>query len=162
MDFIPGELDTNIKMADGKEMSKPAQLHFSECRVRCFNCHENFCTKCMATPYHLGYDCAQWDFQKHLDKCRFCSEMMTDLPISENAAFKHVCRNESCIKLCDKVCQKVHPCGHPCNGFKGEAKCMPCLHEDCLKKTEAQTLGVTLDSYCAFCYTDALRYGSCV
>ena len=133
MEVCPGEIDTYIKMPDGKELSKPAQLHFSEFRVRCFNCHENFCTECKTAPYHLGYDCKQWDIQKQLEKCRFCQEMMTEAPLSPAVpAFKHICRNEACIKLCDTICQKVNPCGHPCNGFKGEAKCMPCLHEDCL------------------------------
>ena len=162
MEVIPGEIDTSVKMPDGKELAKPAQIHFSEFRVRCFNCHDNFCTKCRASPYHLGYDCEQWEFQKNLAKCRFCSEMMVDLPLNPLPAFKHVCRNEACIKLCDTVCQKVNPCGHPCNGFKAEAKCMPCLHEDCQEKNKATTLGVTLDDFCAFCYTESLRYGACV
>jgi hypothetical protein len=134
MEVIPGELDTSIRTAEGKELSKPAQEHFSSFRVRCFNCHENFCTQCRTAPYHLGYDCDTWEIYKNLDKCRFCVEMMVDLPSSEVLAFKHVCRNENCIKLCDKTCEKILNCNHPCNGFKGEAACMPCLHKDCVKK----------------------------
>ena len=88
--------------------------------------------------------------------------MMVDLPSSEVLAFKHVCRNENCIKLCEKTCEKILNCNHPCNGFKGEAACMPCLHEDCVKKIEEKTLGVDLDNFCSFCYTECLRYGPCV
>ena len=162
MEVVPGELDPNLRTADGKEISKPAQEHFSQCRVRCFNCHENFCTQCKAAPYHLGYNCEQWDIQKKLDKCRFCQEMMNDVPLSDKPAFKHVCRNEACIKLCEKTCEKVKNCGHPCNGFKEEAACMPCLHQDCVKQNDVPTLGINDDTYCPFCFTECLRYGPCV
>jgi E3 ubiquitin-protein ligase MYCBP2 len=87
---------------------------------------------------------------------------MIMVSLSKVEAFKYVCRDDNCLALCNKVCQKMHPCGHPCNGFKDEAKCMPCLHESCVKANEAQTLGTTEFSDCMICYTDPLRQAPCI
>lgn len=49
-------------------------------------------------------------------------------------AFKHVCRKPECIDMMKESCDKVLPCGHYCCGSRGESKCMPCLHPDCVEK----------------------------
>ena len=66
-------------------------------------------------------------------KCRFCWEPLKEASISDDPAFPDVCREPACIDLMNKSCNKTHPCGHRCRGFRGEQRCLPCLHKDCIK-----------------------------
>ena len=58
---------------------------------------------------------------------------------------------------------KKKPCGHRCGGFKDEAKCLPCLHEDCAKAGQEEAKGggglfdgVNADAYCGICFISGL------
>lgn len=66
-------------------------------------------------------------------KCRFCWEQLKEPSVSPNPFFDDVCRNPDCIALMNASCDKRHPCGHKCKGFRGEARCLPCLEPDCIK-----------------------------
>jgi hypothetical protein len=50
--------------------------------------------------------------------------------------FADVCTEKECKALMDQSCDKVQACGHNCKGFKGEKKCLPCLHEDCAQQSK--------------------------
>lgn len=52
-------------------------------------------------------------------------------------------------------------CGHACQGFRGQAKCLPCLHENC-SKDNPELNGQTGDDYCNVCFVEALTSAPCV
>jgi hypothetical protein len=49
-----GKVDYNVKDDDGKKLSRKAAEHMSKHRIRCHACKNNFCTSCLAQPYHIG------------------------------------------------------------------------------------------------------------
>jgi E3 ubiquitin-protein ligase MYCBP2 len=61
--------------------------------------------------------------------------VLEELSGSDKEAFKNVCREEECQEKMGKSCEKMNKCGHPCYGFRGEAKCIPCIHPDCIDKS---------------------------
>ena len=91
-----------------------------------------------------------------MKKCRYCLSKLTQPSPSMLPAFKEVCRSADCINLMNNSCEKVLACGHFCCGFKGEQKCLPCLHPDCVEKNPDITRGKTGDDYCSICYTEGL------
>ena len=118
----------------------------SECRARCNECHANFCAECKIAPYHVGYTCAS--FVHYVDKrrCRFCLEKSEGYSTFEFPALSDVCHKEACKELGNNVCHRMQEeCNHPCYGCRGEEHCLPCLHEECSKKNEGETFGVTKD-----------------
>jgi E3 ubiquitin-protein ligase MYCBP2 len=106
----------------------------AECRVRCPNCQNNFCSQCNKEPYHLGYTCEEAERYANAATCRFCLEELKKPSSSQNPAFRACCDSEECSKIRDLCCDKKLPCGHWCRGFKNEKKCLPCLNKDCIKK----------------------------
>lgn len=42
---------------DGQELTKAAAVHMAKHRIRCPDCSTNFCSSCMAVPYHMSLTC---------------------------------------------------------------------------------------------------------
>ena len=77
--------------------------------------------------------------------------------------FANVCTKGECKALMDLSCEKVKACGHNCKGFRGEKKCLPCLHEDCAAQSKLENLpDVNDDSYCTICNTSGMGSEPCV
>ena len=59
-------------------------------------------------------------------------------------------------------CNKIMPCGHPCKGFRGEAKCIGCLDETCIKNHnlalphDKRLESMNGESYCGICQLSGL------
>ena len=162
IEVVQGEIDRSIKDSNGNPLSEEALLHFSGYRVRCNSCEKNFYTACSLSPYHLGMTCEQYKQSLIVDRCRFCSVVMKEPSISDQPAFKLVCRDINCIALTEKMCNKVLPCTHACNGCANEPACLPCLHPQCVKLNEIATLSADSEQYCSVCFTDSLAYGPCI
>ena len=45
---------------DGQSLSKAAAKHMAENRIRCPDCSTNFCSSCMAAPYHVTFTCHEY------------------------------------------------------------------------------------------------------
>ena len=158
-----GRVDYGQKDDRGVQLSRAAAENMSKFRIRCRNCARVFCTSCEADPYHLGKTCEEHKQFRESRKCRFCATLINKPPARyAKPAFMDVCEEAACVDLMDQSCDKVLPCGHCCGGFRGEQKCLPCLHEDCVEKAPEQTLSETADSYCVICYVSALGEQPCV
>lgn len=123
-----GKVDYNVKDDDGKKLTRKAAEHMSKHRIRCHACKNNFCTSCLAQPYHIGKSCEEFKEFSESIKCRFCGDAIQAGLVG--GAFKDVCKKKECKGMIKQSCDKIHECGHPCKGFAREKKCLPCLHED--------------------------------
>lgn len=45
---------------DGQSLTKAAAKHMAENRIRCPDCSTNFCSSCMAAPYHVTFTCQEY------------------------------------------------------------------------------------------------------
>lgn len=142
-----------------------ATRHMQRSRFRCGQCDVDFC-RCGVLPYHWGFSCDGW--QKHQQacqeggsssSCRWCSQpCMPKLRRSESLAsaccgsdegtdLKRFPPGLSCAEKERRACGKRHrECGHWCGGFRGEQRCLPCLHADCRAKACGSTAPAILDS----------------
>jgi len=68
-----------------------------------------------------------------------------------------VCMDDECRNNTLHGCMKQLACGHPCFGVVGEATCLPCLNEDCVRP-DAQNQ----EEFCNICWTSALRSQPCI
>lgn len=84
---------------NGQQVSKETAEHMAVCRVRCSDCKNNFCVKCKITPYHLGTTCEKAKQFRAATKCRFCWEEMKEPSVSQDEAFRDVCRKPPCIEM---------------------------------------------------------------
>ena len=63
---------------DGKPLSEDAARHRQTFRFRCRKCPDTeFCAKCLATPYHLGFTCEGFASYQAARKCRFCDKQVS-------------------------------------------------------------------------------------
>jgi hypothetical protein len=146
-----------IKLTDesGKILSAEAWRHYSEFRLRCPDCSNNFCALCKTMPYHLGKTCAEYEAYAASVHCRYCAEPLkaghgpdaTGLPVCDEAA---------CQAHKQRACTHKLACGHGCFGVKGETEHPPCLEEDCPAAADSKVDG---GENCAICYVEELRHG---
>lgn len=147
--FDKGKIDLNYKNDEGKVINKTAATHMAANRVRCNECGNNFCVKCKVEPYHLGKNCQQYEREKNQKKCRFCGSNIrrgNDL----------VCTKRMCKWQARQCCNSQLECGHGCYGYGMEQRHPSCLHEECVAKEEAPTLGENTESFCTICYVQGL------
>jgi hypothetical protein len=142
---------------DGKLLNENTYRHFLQHRIRCRECHTNFCSNCKTTPYHKGFDCDEWVNYKGARKCRFCEEPLTEENSREVATgtpktLADVCNEEDCVSRAEIACHKFLPCGCACGGVKDEKTCLPCLEHKLNVK----------EDFCAICYTEALGAAPCI
>jgi len=160
MEVSQGEVNMNAKDDQGNPLTHPAAIHMSLFRVRCTECHNNFCSDCKSQPYHLGKTCEEHARLKVALKCTYCWK---EIPNGANHPKREdVCRDEECSKLVEVACVKKKACGHRCGGFKDEEECLPCLQENCVGNPEEERKdgkvfeGVNADSYCGICHISGL------
>ena len=144
---------------DGRLLSRPTWIHFNRYRIRCRECQEDFCTECKAIPYHLGMTCEQYKSYQGSRKCRFCQQSLqseNSAPSSSYEALQNCCNDKECLEEREYACEKTLPCSHFCGGIRGESKCLPCLHDDCLEnaRNEDKDMIITQkgDEWCPICY----------
>lgn len=137
-------------------MIRIACENYAKCRARCTMCSSIFCAKCFINPYHLGFTCESFKEFQSSRKCRYCKEKIDGDGVSQEPAFKNVCKNPSCLALMERACNKILPCNHCCYGFRGEEKCLPCLNEECVKKNKELTRDRKEDDFCVICYTSGI------
>ena len=88
MDIVPGDIDIGLKDEKGNLISIEASEHMALYRIRCNECHKNWCTNCRAQPYHFGKTCIQNEYKE----CRFCQGDVLELNTGHGHAFKFVCK----------------------------------------------------------------------
>lgn len=89
-------------------------------------------------------------YEAHLSsaKCRFCGDAVDGGKLS-------VCPKEECQQKRHAACEKTLACGHYCGGITKEAKCLPCIHEECSRNGQQSA-----SDFCNMCWTEDLgRYG---
>lgn len=61
-EFIKGKHDPNTKDEKGRKLTQEQGLNYIENRFTCLNakCKAEQCRSCKASPYHLGFTCAEW------------------------------------------------------------------------------------------------------
>jgi E3 ubiquitin-protein ligase MYCBP2 len=61
-EFMKGKVDSNTKDEKGRKLTNEQAMNYVENRFTCLNskCKTEQCRSCKATPYHLGYTCAEW------------------------------------------------------------------------------------------------------
>ncbi|KAL4472349.1 hypothetical protein ABPG72_002832 [Tetrahymena utriculariae] len=155
-DFQQGDPNSLVNNKDGKLLDKKLLQHYSENRFVCQNvaCKTEQCRSCKSVPYHLGYECS--DFQKFQEskRCRYCNEQLQGKPRNEKA-FQDICNSKECSLKLKNACNQVLNCGHPCCGIKNELKCLPCLFEKCAQDNQSLK-GVTGEEYCNICFIEGL------
>jgi len=157
-EFVSNDLtdasDLNkVYCIDGKELDEKGKAHYLSSRLKCrnVNCSISWCRQCKVTPYHLGFDCAEYKVYSTADHCRFCKVALvpkrqcTTWP-SETLRF--VCNGTECLQKRSQACVEELSCGHACIGVRDELNCPPCpTCLDCLQKP---------DEICNICYTEEL------
>ncbi len=73
-----------------------------------------------------------------------------------------VCNKSECVQKTKNACLTTLKCEHSCSGFYGENNCLPCLHQECSKKTAPLLNGQTGDDYCMICGVDRLINAPCI
>lgn len=148
---------------DNKRLAPETQQHYLHNRVRCRNssCSINFCRSCMEVPYHVGFDCQDYQIYKVADHCRFCDAALMPRVIARNPpshALIKVCNSEECTKKRDQSCVKTLNCGCPCGGVRGEEECLPCMKEE----HKPYDIGQSPDDFCNICFTESLGSSPCI
>ena len=149
--FEAGEVDYNIKDANGKVLSKQAAENYAKYRCRCPSCNKDFCTGCKKMPYHLGKTCQENIEYEKAKKCRFCDAELNGLNIGPD---NDVCNSPNCKERYLISCKKKLNCGHKCFGVNNEKECPPCIDKEC--KQYGGLFDQDKDAYCPICYTEGL------
>ncbi|KAJ5070236.1 e3 ubiquitin-protein ligase mycbp2 [Anaeramoeba ignava] len=152
-------LDTSqVEKYDGKVLSLKARKHRNKYRFRCQNCSSDFCSKCGATPYHIGYSCKEFKARSLSLKCRFCEE---PIPVNTPNKFKDVeiCDSEDCRKLFPYACNTKLSCGHFCCGIANEKQHLGCLENGCKNQLISNKKARMVDGteYCMICGCSFLK-----
>jgi len=95
-------------------------------------------------------------------KCRFCLDVMLEGNEAYGPAFINVCKKQDCQRLMQQSCDKILQCDHTCKGLRGEAKCLPCLDENCVLIHEKYLENTNQDAYCEICFSSGLGDMPCV
>ena len=61
---------------DGKPLAGVALRHFNQHRFRCPCCGQDFCSACLAMPYHAGQTCEEARSASTIRSCRFCAAII--------------------------------------------------------------------------------------
>ena len=146
------DLEQVANAADGSPLEGEALRHYNEFRIRCPKCASDFCSSCLALPYHVGYTCAQLLEFQQANHCRFCGSAM---PANAKG---DVCGEAECLAKQASACSKVLACTHKCGGCKGEKSCLPCLHEDC----DNEAAPFHGSDFCSICWVEDLQAAPCV
>ena len=149
--FEPGSVDYNIKDSNNKLISKSSAEHYAQYRCRCFNCKQDFCTKCALTPYHLGKTCEEHKAYTQCVHCRYCNAIITSTNKGVN---DDTCNNEDCTTRYNISCPKLLNCGHRCPGCKYETQCLTCIDSSCNNYTNI--FDQDSDTFCNICFTEGL------
>lgn len=65
-------------------------------------------------------------------------------------ALQDICTDKECEEKSLLACPKMLPCNHSCFGYRGETKCLLCLHEDCSGKIK-ELLDQKGSTFCNVC-----------
>lgn len=95
------------------------------------------------------------------ERCRFCSEDLSDVNTTELSLSQNCCNSEVCLDTLQKVCSKILVCGHSCNGLKDEQNCLPCLNSSCSSFKSLKTRQ-DKDDICNVCWTESLHVQPCI
>ena len=66
------EVDYFIKDRIGRAITEDAAINLNLNMIKCEKCAHEFCNKCEATPYHIGYTCDAYTEYRSKNKCRVC------------------------------------------------------------------------------------------
>eukprot|EP00002_Diphylleia_rotans_P039326 TRINITY_DN9099_c0_g1_i2.p1 TRINITY_DN9099_c0_g1~~TRINITY_DN9099_c0_g1_i2.p1 ORF type:complete len:433 (+),score=56.03 TRINITY_DN9099_c0_g1_i2:220-1518(+) len=162
--------DGTLLAPDGTPLTHELIHHRAQNRFRCPKCETEFCAGCSVTPYHLGFNCEDFEMYSKARHCRYCSSTLTPLTaplLPRKLSNPHrrkgryslvidVCEQDECQKKLEHSCHKTHPCGHRCIGIKGEKHCIPCMNDTCCKD------GSIDSDFCNICWVEELRQGPCI
>ena len=155
----------NLTGVNQKPLDQAAKLHYLQNRCKCVGaasaCGADFCRLCSAMPYHSGFDCDGFATYFSLPKCLYCSTAIDESAqlVVDGEHIPNICNSESCSAKNQHRCDKSLDCGHACMGHKGEARCGPCLTEDCEIGAEQRALAKITQVHsdeCSICCTEDL------
>jgi hypothetical protein len=144
---------------DNQPLTEDAKKHFLANRLMCAPCGLNFCRSCRQQPYHLGFDCKEYNLFLQAPKCRFCGVAVTDrnkLQV-KGAVVPQCCSAVDCAQKSAVCCKKILGCGHFCAGCVDEKQCPPCLHPDCEQAAQAARVFQTAENECAICFAEGIQ-----
>jgi len=136
---------------NGQSNDSITEHHREEYRFRCRSCSTEFCSGCMAIPYHVGYTCEGYSRYLKAKHCRFCAVTLDGIG-NASSTTNDVCKSEECLEKAKLCCKKWHPCGHPCGGILDELQCLPCLQ--CKAKTDLSEQ--CSEDYCNICWVESI------
>lgn len=141
-------VDYSIKNEENKQISREACEDFAKNRVRCSTCSTVFCAQCKEIPYHLGFNCEEFEIRKRSPKCIFDG---TAILAENKGPRRDVCNNPECKVKYNILCKKKLICGHRCFGCKND-KCPPCLIRECICFTNV--FEQDKETLCAICQAE--------
>ena len=104
MEVLQGDVNLHVTDEKGNEISHQAAIHMSLYRVRCAECHNNFCSECSSQPYHLGKTCDEHQRHQEVAKCIYCDEEIGKN--SNHPKREDVCQAPACAVLVEVACNK--------------------------------------------------------
>eukprot|EP01084_Bolivina_argentea_P131991 232923_1 len=143
----------NEKGLDGKILSQIHQQHKNKFRYKCIynKCNTIFCIVCKEIPYHIGYNCKEFDEYKSKYKCRFCEVVITDNRLETTIHSSIICNSTECVQKSKLICNVQFECGHFCIGLQQQS-CFGCLNIKCVPKGAE----ISDEEYCCICWVDIL------
>jgi E3 ubiquitin-protein ligase MYCBP2 len=130
--FEPGYLSEAPKEDQlGNVLAKRHKQHYVDNRFKCPNtgCKKEQCKSCGVSPYHLGFNCHEYE---NLVQCRYCKQGIEHEVDYNLSPFTDICTtDESCLTKSTWACTTILSCGHRCGGLKKEKKHQLCMFKQC-------------------------------
>lgn len=142
--FEPGKASDSPDRDSQGDVLKPIYRRlYAEDRFKCPFCSCEQCKICEATPYHIGYNCAEY---KTLVPCRYCDEPLDHEVDVQKIPLSDICTtNPDCMNKASEACTRILNCGHRCGGYKNENKHPSCIIKNCHAYTERRS------DVCTYC-----------